>query len=246
MSYILDALKKSEQERELGQVPTINTVHHAYPIKAKTAWPWIAGGALLINAVLGGVVYWYINDESRDHVNKEASVATHGQAGITPGSQAPTVNEPQADSAANPTDPSATLTWPDGEEDAALQSDDSFNDPMLDNTGNAPVPENLPLAEAVNPSVAQPEPSEPEQATQQDSSAIPLLSDMDQPFRASTPPLSIDVHVFSKNIAERFVFVNMVKYREGQMINGQVLLREITPEGVVVNFKGQDFRLARP
>ncbi len=59
MSYILDALKKAEQKRQLSaKVPTLATVHRK-PAPARSAtpfkiWPWIAGAVIVANAGIAG------------------------------------------------------------------------------------------------------------------------------------------------------------------------------------------------
>ena len=62
MSYILEALKKAQAERQLSSAPTI----HALPIQAAPAHAasgaraplWIALGAVSVLAVGGGVAWW--------------------------------------------------------------------------------------------------------------------------------------------------------------------------------------------
>lgn len=65
MSYILDALNKSERERERHQPPGLNSVHHkhdASPGRRSPLWHWLAGLFLLavINILLVG--YWTSNE----------------------------------------------------------------------------------------------------------------------------------------------------------------------------------------
>jgi general secretion pathway protein B len=55
--------------------------------------------------------------------------------------------------------------------------------------------------------------------------------------------LRLDVHVFSEQPAERFVFVNMQKYREGERLQEGPQLDEITPDGVILSLGGQRFRV---
>ena len=55
MSYILDALKKSEQERGQGNIPNVQTVHSAsvnYGNKKNTYWPYILTTAVLLNLLV--------------------------------------------------------------------------------------------------------------------------------------------------------------------------------------------------
>src|SRR5262245_48879194 len=56
MSYILDALKKAEQQRQREKVPTLATVHTAPVTPPRQYWPWVAAGVLLVNAL---VLVWF-------------------------------------------------------------------------------------------------------------------------------------------------------------------------------------------
>jgi len=51
------------------------------------------------------------------------------------------------------------------------------------------------------------------------------------------------VHVFSDQPQKSFVLINMRKYREGEKLQEGPQLDEITPEGVILSFSGQRFRL---
>ena len=62
MSYILDALKKSEQQRGQGAIPNVQTVHSSslnYRDEKKTYWPYILITAVILN--LTAVVYFIID-----------------------------------------------------------------------------------------------------------------------------------------------------------------------------------------
>ena len=51
MSYILEALRKAERERDLGHVPDLKTDHNSSePNVRRRLWPWLLVLALLINA----------------------------------------------------------------------------------------------------------------------------------------------------------------------------------------------------
>jgi general secretion pathway protein B len=76
MSYILDALKKSERERSLGNVPTLNTVH-SYP-KSSASWRWLwLALVLLIMLMLIGVTVYGVMFWSQDDVVQSASEKSH-------------------------------------------------------------------------------------------------------------------------------------------------------------------------
>jgi len=58
MSYILEALKKSDQKRQKGQIPDLSTVQIEIPQenKKKALWPYILMGILFLNAVVLAVI----------------------------------------------------------------------------------------------------------------------------------------------------------------------------------------------
>lgn len=59
MSLILDALKKSEQERRRERGPDLQTIHQASPLAAHSSrvrWAWLA--LILVNAGLIGAWWW--------------------------------------------------------------------------------------------------------------------------------------------------------------------------------------------
>lgn len=61
MSYILDALKKSDQERKQGHVPDLQTVHIPAAVESSaTPWPYILIVVLMLSLafVLGSVRPW--------------------------------------------------------------------------------------------------------------------------------------------------------------------------------------------
>jgi general secretion pathway protein B len=56
MSYILEALRKAERERNLGQVPTLEARTPTDPDAPRRLWPWLLAGALIVNA--GVLALW--------------------------------------------------------------------------------------------------------------------------------------------------------------------------------------------
>src|SRR5687767_7955448 len=56
MSYILEALKKAEEER--GASPRAVPTPRALPPIVSARWPWIAGGALALAVAGGAVALW--------------------------------------------------------------------------------------------------------------------------------------------------------------------------------------------
>jgi general secretion pathway protein B len=57
MSYILDALKKSDEERRREQGPTLQTVYRRRPQSQRSSWPLIVMTAVLVMLAAGVGVY---------------------------------------------------------------------------------------------------------------------------------------------------------------------------------------------
>jgi general secretion pathway protein B len=57
--------------------------------------------------------------------------------------------------------------------------------------------------------------------------------------------LHVDIHVFGDTAADRFVFINMKKHREGSQLSEGPTVREITVDGVILEYQGTVFLLPR-
>lgn len=82
--------------------------------------------------------------------------------------------------------------------------------------------------------------------TVQNSDEAPWLSSLPQSFRSSLPPLAVNIHVYSPDITQRILYINNRPVKQGERIEGGVMIEEIVHNGVVLQFRGQRFRLPRP
>jgi general secretion pathway protein B len=74
---------------------------------------------------------------------------------------------------------------------------------------------------------------------------LPTLTELTLAGTMSLAPLRIDMHVYSPQPAERFVFINMNKYREGESLREGPALTTITPDGVILDYQGRSFLVTR-
>ncbi|MCK5195785.1 MAG: general secretion pathway protein GspB [Desulfobulbaceae bacterium] len=93
MSYILEALKKSDQKRQKGQVPDLSTVQIEIPPedKKKALWPYILMGILFLN----GVVLAVIMRPDQSTVDPQAVVQNSGKQKPATAQEQQTDIEPQ-------------------------------------------------------------------------------------------------------------------------------------------------------
>ncbi len=82
------------------------------------------------------------------------------------------------------------------------------------------------------------------QAQQDHYEKLPMLWQMPQSFRKNIPKLKIAVHVYAPEEAGRFVIVDRKKYWEGDDLAPGVFLEAIVPDGLVLAYDGQQFKLS--
>jgi hypothetical protein len=73
----------------------------------------------------------------------------------------------------------------------------------------------------------------------------PTLTELLLDGSLSLEPLRMDLHVYSSNPAERFVFINNARYREGERLAAGPAVEQITDIGVILSYQGRDFLLTR-
>ena len=96
-----------------------------------------------------------------------------------------------------------------------------------------------PQPQEAQPAEAAPAPSVPA------SRRIKTIDELRLEGRLQLEDLHLDIHVFSDNPGERFVFINMAKHREGSRLEEGPLVSEITPDGVILDYQGMTFLLPR-
>ena len=219
MSFILDALRKSETERqqqgsgEFAGVPVSTRRRQGPP-----GWLWIVAVLLLVNlAVLAGLLM-----RSEVAVVETASDAASGPA-----------SEPLADPAAGTAAPSANAN---GDDFAAQVATARRNPPVR----AADPAADEPVAQATPPPPATVTASPP-----RDTTMLPTLMELQAGGRVTLPELHVDIHVYSEAAADRFVFINMVKHKEGSRLPEGPRVEQITPDGVILEHDGTSFLLPR-
>jgi hypothetical protein len=92
-----------------------------------------------------------------------------------------------------------------------------------------------PPGAAVPPQAAQPPRADPD---------VPSLDQLVANGQLSPPDLSLDMHAYSPDVAARFVYINMRRYRIGDTTREGAVVEDITPDGVVLQLQGRRFVLS--
>lgn len=229
MSYILEALKKSERERGHGVAPGIQTVHSSslnYHVSKRSLWPWILITAVMLNLV--ALAYFAFNNpEHTGTLENSITEESSAQVVTTTGTQAaekPVVNNISIDSEAAPSQRSAQIALP--ATTAQTPGAQEFRSQASNRT----------------PEVNAPQPSESNTRIELPISmqAVDIMQLPDD-IRAHIPNMEFSAHVYSSNPMQRSVVINGRFMEEGERMNEDFILKEITSTGVIMDFKGYLF-----
>jgi hypothetical protein len=70
---------------------------------------------------------------------------------------------------------------------------------------------------------------------------VPYYYELPFNVRKALPPLRLNMHVYAATAAQRFVILNDLRLAEGDKTADEVTLREVRPDGAVLEFQGQRF-----
>ena len=73
--------------------------------------------------------------------------------------------------------------------------------------------------------------------------AVQSMDELPADFRQSLPRLHMDVHGYAVKPADRFVVINLKQYRIGDTVADGPVLKDIVPQGAVLEFRGVTFLL---
>jgi general secretion pathway protein B len=245
MSFILDALKKSENERQRQVGPSLADVQVTQRRANKPWWAVAVGALLVLNLAVLLVVLMRDGDarSSAPQAAREDSAAT---SGARAGNQVPLPASASRMPRGNP--PAVASRDPAGHslaDEAGTVEPSAMGsaDPQLAAAGN--VPDGPPMVRPIQAPAVAPAtiPPQPEAQPAQDE-VLPTPMDL-AASGTSLPELHLDIHVYSATPAERFIFVNMRKYTEGQALKEGPTLERITSDGAILNQHGLRFLLPR-
>ena len=264
MSFILDALRKSEHARQRQTGPGLAEAPIA-PSKPRTnVWATAAIALLVVNLLAVGILLLR-RAQKEDAAVSAVSTTPAPVANTAPGPvnptlvAPPTVGTPVTQGAAPVRAPIDEPAGPGGRNPLADEVGDA-SDAIEGPTQSAAVPAG-PRAVVKNGGVQRggsvvyapvPEASDlpysppPEQpAVQQAAPQAAAMPDADEvSARGGVAALHLDLHVYVTQPQQRFIFVNSRKYKEGDTLAEGPLVEQITPDGAVLNFRGSRFKLS--
>lgn len=255
MSLILEALKKSEAERRLGQAPDILT---PAPRVAARRPAWIGGFALglgLALLTLGAAAWWFAGRTPDAVPTAPAAAVADGPAvedpSVAPSSAPPSTRvparrrapdvrpRPAPDPVLAPAPAVRDPEFSGRERESAARP--AGSGPFDEPTSAAPAlasPHPVPIA----PSAPAPAPVAPPEPLE----ALPGLGWLSAAEREGLPPLRLSMHVYDEDPAARFVLIDGHRLREGDTVAEGLVVDTIRPDGVALDRRGRRFLLLRP
>ena len=227
MSFILDALRKSEIERQRQSGPSMAEFPVARQDR-RLPVALIAIGFLL--AVNLAVVLFFMLRSGKD---PEPAVAAAQVAASAPAS----VTSPPPATAAAPPAPAPAAQ---GDLPAAAGAPGSVTYAQSDLDGEAATfPPDAPDPTLLPETPLQAQAGVTDGATRGTEDAATVEA------QTGLPPLSVDLHIFADDPAKRAVFINGRRYTQGATIAEGPMVEQITHEGAVLSYRGRRFLLPR-
>ncbi|MCR4300579.1 MAG: general secretion pathway protein GspB [Sulfuricaulis sp.] len=236
MSYILDALRKSQQARQPGTKPRTGAVHNISLPLPLSGW-WLALGIVLLLALFTIALFLW-----------RSTVGSLPDPSVEPAPSEPVATAPTPE----PATPAVVQESPAPSPVVAKQIIPVFD---LSKQAKVPVPAPPPKKAKAVRTEKKPVTTQRVEAnkTSVATAAIPLATDntpllqeMPQDFQRALPPLAVTIHVYSHDQSQRILFINNREYRQGSEIEGEIRVEDIVPDGAVLSFRGERFKLSRP
>ena len=222
MSYILDALRRAESERQRGQVPGLGAAplplsHAAAPADSR-AGLWVALGVALLAAA--AVLWWVLRSTERPLGAVATALPTAPQPGAGLSKVAPPALQP-APAAVPVAGPVAALGLPPAARPTSLPR--VVSAPTAVPTAAPPALVAAPVPAPAGPAV-DPRPLK--------------LAELSPQQRSEWPALSVGGSIWSDSAASRFVILNGQVMREGQSVSPGLVLERIQPRSALLRWRG--------
>ena len=226
MSYILDALKKSEQDRKQGEVPGLNSFQgQPRPPRATSRIIlYLLIAALLINAMVLGV--WVVTRQPGEQLattDLTESVASKIDKPLTEEADPTRSAEMIIESVPAITTPPPTK--PTAQPDNKAAKMDSVR--LIEPESQTDITEDDPTEE-------EGEDTPPK---------LVKYSDLPSDVRSDLGELSISAHYYANDPTARMVSINGRIMRQGKSVKSGIVLDEITRQGVIINFRKYRFSM---
>lgn len=215
MSYILEALKKAQAERQLGSAPGVHAVpvgaiaHAAAAPKRKPLWIALVG-TLVLAAI--GLTAWRMQPAPAVRTVVAQQTVAPPPAVVPPPAAAPPIVVAAA--------------------------------PLIVQPQSAPVPKPAPpkpapVVKADKPKEPPKEPPKP--APEEDK--VPAVRELPDAVQRSLPTVAFGGYMYSANPADRLLLVDKTLRHEGEEVAPGLILEKLLPKAAVMNYRGTRYKV---
>jgi general secretion pathway protein B len=230
MSYILEALKKAQAERQIGNAPTIHAPapNYTVPVTRSSRNPLVVGVVAGTLVVALGAVFL---------LRQPAPVV-----------QVASAPAPVSAPVAMPAPPPVVAAPPEPEPLAPARPAEPVKPKVVE---KAPAPAVVKAEPAPRPAPVEPapEPTRPvlvaaaPAAANADDNVGPLQS-LPDAVQREVPKVAFGGYIYSPNPAERLLLVDKLLRREGEEVAPGLVLERLLPKAAIMNFRGYRYRVA--
>ena len=233
MSYILDALRKADHERSIGDVPDLDAPHWSRRRGGRMRqWVWAAIGLLIVNGVL--LAFLFNRDGGGEQVPQQAQ-ARPDMRGYVPQPR----SAPQPERATEPGQAKRLPLKPMARPERAVMARPRQPVPAVAKAPPASKPASVTRGNLAPVAVVTATP------VQSSTPEIPEWHDLSLEFRSGFNPPRLDVHVYDDEPSRRFILVDLQRFVEGDMLDSGAKLEKIQPGSIQLYYQGTRFRYAR-
>ena len=236
MSYILDALKKSDQQRRQGAAPSLTMVN-IQGEDSQRRQSLSLGLFALVLLLLGVLIGWW-----RPWANgptAPAPLAAAPQVAAAPPEASPVAALPRFEPPPSPSLPAVRPPLPTQAKVAALPAPAPARQTVAA-TAQPPLPAQKPAATPEPASLPAPK----IQAAEPVETKTMARSELPASIQQEIPKLVVALHAYSSKPKSRLVSVNDQLLHEGEALAPGLVLEQITQDGMVFSYKGYRFRHA--
>ncbi len=229
MSYILDALKKAQAERQLGTVPTLDAApaHGGAGPVSPNRWLILA---LLVLGLLLGVLLW------REMMAPVAGIGAPAAIALPEATRAEASNAQALETKVATkvdTEVATKVATKAAPKVAATPKTVDVAKATAKAAEAAPVPPAP--APAAATSVARTQSPAPPAATE---AGVPLLRELPEPIQRQIPAIAIGGYIYSKNPADRLLLIDKALRREGDELAPGLMLEKLQPASAIFSYRG--------
>ena len=239
MSFILDALRKSEDERRRDAVPGISRAPMAVPRDQLPRWALGVMAALTVCVLALGAAWWASQRTGGipDSASPAAATATPPPAD----SAVPAVERLPADFAASEARPAAVATG-DSRIDAAAAPAETAAADVRTSAATPQAAANMEPARSLSELAAPPQAAAATTPETRPGGPLPSLGEI-RAQGIAVPALELQLHSYATAADARFVFINGARYMEGDEVEDDLRVVAIRRDGAVLSRLGREFLL---